>query len=122
MAKISEDTLNNWSKPPSYTEETKLSNSKSMVDDAIRNFDDFNGHRIKIIGQGSYENDTNIRLDSDIDINVCYTEIFHYDLPPNISAADLGFSNNGLQYTVINFKTKLKSFVFSFHFLISKIK
>ncbi len=35
MAKFSEESLNGWTKPPSDTEETKLSNSERMVKEAI---------------------------------------------------------------------------------------
>lgn len=35
MAKFTEDTLTNWTKPPSDAEQTKLENSEKMVRDAI---------------------------------------------------------------------------------------
>ena len=81
MARFSEETLTNWTKPPSDTEETKLSNSERMVKDAINEDPKLSGMGTEVFGQGSYANDTNVRLNSDIDINVRYTDAFYYDIP-----------------------------------------
>ena len=35
-----------------------------------------NSMNIKIFGQGSYVNDTNVRLNSDVDLNVQYVDAF----------------------------------------------
>jgi len=44
----------------------------------------------EVFGQGSYTNDTNVKLNSDIDINVRFTGGFYFDLPENKSEEDLG--------------------------------
>lgn len=78
--KYSEDQLINWTKPASDTEEQKANNAISMVAEAI---DDYNwGHyslaKPKVLLKGSYKSNTNVRLDSDVDLYVlfeshCYT-------------------------------------------------
>ncbi len=72
MSNFSEDTLSNWIKPPSDSEETKLSNSERMVKKALSEDPVLSNKSIEVFGQGSYANDTNVRLNSDIDINVRY--------------------------------------------------
>ena len=76
MAKFSEETLNGWRKPPSDSEETKLTNAENRIRQAIAKSDDLKAFEISVFGQGSYANDTNVRLESDVDINVCCTSTF----------------------------------------------
>lgn len=40
--------------------------------------------------QGSYRNRTNVRQDSDVDVCVLCEDTFYYDLPPGVSARDVG--------------------------------
>ena len=108
MTKFSEETLTNWTSPPSDTEETKLSNAESMVKDAIRNSALLSDKSIEVFGQGSYANNTNVRLNSDIDINICYTGGFYFDLPPNMSQQDFGLGNPST-YSLEQFKDDVYS-------------
>lgn len=80
MAKFSEETLTGWTKPPSATEQAKLENSERMVRDAINSDEKLNKKWTETFGQGSYANKTNVRLNSDIDINVCHLGGFYYNL------------------------------------------
>ncbi|NAY91398.1 nucleotidyltransferase [Muricauda sp. JGD-17] len=93
MPKISEETLNNWRRPPSDAEETKLNNAERMVREAISEDETLLSKSIEVFGQGSYANDTNVKLNSDIDINVCYNDGFYYDLPNDVSKDDAGLGN-----------------------------
>ena len=77
MAKFSEETLNGWRKPPSDTEEGKLTNAESRIRQAITKSEELKAYDITVFGQGSYANDTNVRLESDVDINVCCTSAFY---------------------------------------------
>lgn len=90
MAKISEDTLSNLTKPPSDTEENKLSNAEKMVKEAINEDEKLKLKSTETFGQGSYANDTNVKLNSDIDLNVRYTGGFYFSLPPNTEESDVG--------------------------------
>lgn len=90
MAKFTEDTLSNWTKPPSETEETKLSNAERMVREAINEDEKLRKKSTETFGQGSYANDTNVRLNSDIDINVCFTGGFYFELPEGATETEVG--------------------------------
>ena len=107
MPRYSEETLNNWRKPPSDTEETKLSNVESMVRDCINEDPILKGMKIKTFGQGSYVNDTNIRLNSDVDLNVKYTDGFYYDLPSGVDPIDFGITPS--PYSAQDFKNDVQS-------------
>lgn len=108
MARFSEDTLNSWRKPPSDTEEEKLSNAGRIVRRAIRDDSLLRNLDVKIFGQGSYANDTNVRLNSDIDINVQYQGAFYFDLPPNTDRSQFGL-NNPPSYSVEAFKNDVQN-------------
>ena len=108
MGKFSEETLNNWRKPPSTTEETKLSNIERMVRECINADDTLKSMGIKTFGQGSYVNDTNVRLNSDVDLNVQYVDAFYFDLPSGITRSDFGL-NNPTSYSAADFKNHVQS-------------
>ena len=108
MPKYSEDTLNNWWKPPSDTEETKLSNIERMVKECINEDPNLKGMNIKIFGQGSYVNDTNVRLNSDVDLNIKYVDAFYFDLPQGKTREDFGL-NNPISYSAREFKNHVQS-------------
>lgn len=109
MAKYSEQILTNWSKPPSDNEQTKLENSARMVREAIQSDYILNKKSTEIFGQGSYANDTNVRLNSDIDINIRYTDAFYFDLPPNTTKSDVGIGNlPAASYTFDEFKNDVE--------------
>ncbi|WP_443633768.1 nucleotidyltransferase [Candidatus Marifrigoribacter sp. Uisw_064] len=103
MAKLTEDQLTSYTKPPSKTEETKLKNSESSVRDAISSNEKLKKKSTETFGQGSYANNTNVRLNSDIDINVCYTGGFYYTLPKEKTKEELGLTNPAT-YTYTEFK------------------
>ena len=106
--KYSEETLNNWRNPPSDTEEEKLTNVERMVRNCINEDATLKGMKIKIFGQGSYVNDTNVRLNSDIDLNVQYVDGFYYDVPPGTTPSDFGL-NSPSQYSATAFKNDVQS-------------
>jgi hypothetical protein len=93
MAKYAEDQLTSWTKPPSDSEHTKLENSERMVKDAISSDEKLKQKSTETFGQGSYANKTNVRLNSDIDINVRYTGGFYFDLPPDTEEKDVGIDS-----------------------------
>ncbi|WP_370398557.1 nucleotidyltransferase [Tenacibaculum dicentrarchi] len=99
MAKYNEDTLNRWRKPPSNTEETKLSNAERMIKEAISENDELNGMDIDIYGKGSYANDTNVRLNSDIDICVCLRDTIFIQLPKNKEQEDFGYKDSSYKFS-----------------------
>lgn len=108
MAKFTEETLTNWTKPPSVTEETKLQNAERMVREAIAEDEKLSALSTETFGQGSYANDTNVKLNSDIDINVRYTGGFYFDLPTGKTRSDFGL-NSPSEYSVEEFKNDIET-------------
>lgn len=98
MAKYTEQQLTNWTRPPSDTEQTKLENSERMVREAISSDEKLKTKTTETFGQGSYANNTNVRLNSDIDINVRYSDGFYYDLPTDKTKEDFGITPTTYSY------------------------
>lgn len=88
MPKFTEQTLDGWRKPASETEEQKISNAISMIKDAINLHDTLKSMSIEIIVQGSYGNNTNIKIDSDIDVCAMLKDTFYYDLRDGATKAN----------------------------------
>lgn len=88
MATEWENKFSNWTKPPSDTEENKLTNAETMVRDAIKANPELIDKNIEIFGQGSYADNTNVRLNSDIDICVRLMDTFYFDLPEGMTRED----------------------------------
>jgi hypothetical protein len=99
MPKLSEDNLISYTKPPSDTEESKLTNAERLVNKAIKDDKTLKAMTIKVFGQGSYANDTNVRLNSDIDINVRFDDACYFDLPDGKKQSDFGITPfNGITF------------------------
>ena len=106
MVRFTEDQLISFTKPASDTEEQKLENAKKAIKTAINN-DSKLSQKIEIFGQGSYANDTNVKNNSDIDINVMYKEGFYYKIPPNTKKEDFGIVNT-FSYSFKEFKNDVE--------------
>lgn len=110
MPKFSEKTLTNWTKPPSNTEETKLENAERMVREAISGHEKLKEKSTEIFGQGSYANNTNVRLNSDIDINVRYTGGYYFSLPEDTTEEDVGIAHiSSSGYSFSEFKDDVEN-------------
>ncbi len=79
-----------WAKPPSETEEDKGSRAAKMVNDAMRDTGFLAGRTFSVYPVGSYRNNTNIRLGSDVDIAIVLHDAFFYEVPPGRQAAEFG--------------------------------
>ena len=105
MAKFTEEQLISFTKPASDKEEQKLENAKKAIKDAIYNDPKLSKESIEIFGQGSYANDTNVKNNSDIDINVmhygCY---YHSPIPLNTKKEDFNLGNTPCSYSYKDFK------------------
>src|SRR5690349_10711128 len=108
MAKFSEETLTSWTWPPSDSEETKLQNAERMITEAISNDQKLSKKSTETFGQGSYANDTNVRLNSDIDINVRYKGGFYFHLPDGKTREDFDL-NTPTEYSFEEFKTDVEN-------------
>lgn len=79
MARDWEATLRSWVKPPSDNEDTKRNKTETEIKEALRASSTLKNVRYKVYAKGSYANNTNVRLDYDVDIAVECTEFFYYD-------------------------------------------
>jgi len=81
-----------WQRPASETEEAKIEAAARRIGGALRHSKFLPLRSWRIVKQGSYHNNTNIRADSDMDLGVCLTDAFFSDGPaydrPNM--AELG--------------------------------
>lgn len=87
-----EDQLAKWVKPSSDNEVERQERALRMVQDAIAESDELEGVNPKIYAKGSYANNTNVRMDSDVDIVVECHKLFYWDYasyvtPPNPALA-----------------------------------
>jgi hypothetical protein len=108
MARDWESIFRNWSKPSSDTEEQKCENAERMIRDAIRGSRSLSGRTIEIFPQGSYQNNTNVRQDSDVDICVRCMDVFFYEIPneAGFTREDAGISD--ASYTYSQFKNEVE--------------
>ena len=79
-----------WAKPPSETEEAKGSRAASMINDAVRETGILAGRNFSVYPTGSYRNNTNIRLGSDVDVALVSHDAIFYVLPPGHRPEEFG--------------------------------
>lgn len=106
MAKYTNEQLSAMARPASDTEEQKLTNAENAVKNALSKHTLASGE-YEVFGQGSYANNTNIRNNSDIDINVCYTGGFYYHLPVGRTKEEYGLTNP-TTYSYYQFKNDVE--------------
>jgi hypothetical protein len=94
-----------WSKPPSETEEAKASRAATMIREAIAEHEPLRQKRTSVYATGSYRNNTNTRLESDIDIAVVLHDCFFSEYPAGKppQATDLGHGA-GVSYGLSAFR------------------
>jgi hypothetical protein len=93
-----EDKFQTWAMPPSQAEQEKATNAERAIRRAITDDKTLSKMDIKIIQQGSYRANTNVRLDSDVDICVCLQEPFFCNYPPGKTREDFGNVANKMTY------------------------
>ncbi len=95
MAKDWHETFKSWAKPPTETEEEKGSLAANTIRAAVRESPALASRNFEVYATGSYRNNTNVELASDIDVAIVLTEAVYYELPPTGSPtrAELGFKD-----------------------------
>ena len=78
MAKDWEFTLRSWVKPPSDYEDSKRNKTEAEIKAALKASQALANVKYKVYAKGSYANNTNVRLDYDVDIAVECTEFAYY--------------------------------------------
>ncbi len=83
-----------WHRPPSDAEEGRVQRAARMIHEVVRSDPNIGKHNVEVIPQGSYHNNTNVRLNSDMDLCVRFGHQFVWKIPPDldVTAADLGIN------------------------------
>lgn len=106
-----ESLLSQWAKLPSNSEQTRREIAERVlaIQSAIANSDSLRNRDIRVSVQGSYRNNTNVRLYTDVDINVCLMDIFttDYTFARGYSDKKLGISDAA--YTHPRFRNELEA-------------
>ncbi|MGP5061462.1 nucleotidyltransferase domain-containing protein [Psychrobacter celer] len=107
MSKFSAQTLRSWERPASESEEQRISNAIRMIKEAINSSEVLKTRRnnIEVFIQGSYENNTNVRANSDIDVCVMLKHPFFALYPIGYDRGDYGFTSGN--YSFNQFKRDL---------------
>jgi hypothetical protein len=106
-----EATFRAWTGPSSPTEEAKRDRAEEEIRQALRKFAPLTDRTFKVYTKGSYKNNTNVRLDSDVDICAELTEFFKYDRSENTANAtldQLGVVPYTGDYSIERFKNEVE--------------
>ncbi len=114
MPKFTEDQLTAMCRPASRTEEDKINNAAHLLRQALAASSIVNSSQYEVFGQGSYANNTNIRQNSDIDINVCYTGGFYYHIPDGKTKEDYGLGQP-IDYSYPAFKNHIEQMLVAYY-------
>lgn len=98
------DRFSHWERSESTTETGTIERAEANVSAAIANNSWLNAQRVKIAGQGSYFNRTNVRREADIDLRIVHPLLkVEYHENVHRPAADqlLSYSDGGLTFEQI---------------------
>ena len=93
-----EDTFRSWAKAPSESERERCENAESVICDALNNDEVLAQKNILVFTQGSYKNNTYVKLDSDVDICIMLKDVFYADYPEGCSGDMYGHSDSDFTY------------------------
>jgi hypothetical protein len=97
--------------PPSASEEDRRQRTEQQIRDALRQYEPLKGRPYKVYTKGSYANNTNVRLNYDVDIAVEYRGYFYsglcFDLAGQPDSA-VGLVDTTDPYTRDDFKQDIK--------------
>lgn len=102
-----EDWLRAAARRPSDNEDQKRDRTESQIREALAGYKPLNGKKYRVYSKGSYANNTNVRLDYDVDIAVEYYNYFYYEMALDLRGAkdsDVGLVDSGDAYTRDQFK------------------
>ncbi|API61072.1 hypothetical protein BSL82_10290 [Tardibacter chloracetimidivorans] len=92
------DRFTHWERPESVSEGGTIERAKTNVSAAIADNSWLNGQRVRVEGQGSYFNRTNVRREADIDLRVVHP-LLKVDYADNVylpaAQGMLGYSDAG---------------------------
>ena len=97
-------------KRPSDSEETKRASTEAQIREALGDYEPLNGRPYRVYVKGSYANNTNVRLNYDVDIAVEYYGYFYSDLCFELEGQDksvVGIVDSDDPYTRAEFKADI---------------
>lgn len=99
------DKFSRWSAPPSDSEEQKIDRTIRAIKSAISNDTTLKFKDIEVFVQGSYNNNTNVRRESDVDVAVVCHDSLISDYPEGLTRDDVGLI--AADYTYVQFKSDI---------------
>jgi hypothetical protein len=102
-----EQWLRRSAQPPSDNEDQKRERTEKQIKEALRSYGPLQGRNYAVYAKGSYANNTNVRLDYDVDIAVEYRGFIYYDLEFDLkgkSPESVGIRPSTDPYTRAEFK------------------
>ena len=104
--------LTAWEQPASNTEEAKIERAATMVRAAVGRSDWIVSQGVSVLPQGSYFNNTNVRLDADMDLRAVHP-LKHYVYLPGViqeyadSALKVAYSGETFEAVSARMRTEL---------------
>lgn len=87
-----EEAFQNWSAPASKTEQEKSANAENGIGSAVQADQKLAERNVSVFAQGSYAANTNIRLESDVDVCVLCRDTFFFDMAAGKTREDYGIT------------------------------
>lgn len=95
---MEESRLQGWSAPISTSEDERCQRAERMVKEAMDGGQIYGGCNLSIISKGSYKNNTNVRLESDVDVTITCNDFFYYKLPQGCTIDDMNIAKAEINY------------------------
>lgn len=106
-----EDWLRTAAEPPSNNEDDKRQRTEDQIRAALAAYEGLQGRPYVVYAKGSYANNTNVRLNYDVDIAVEYRGFFYFDRCFDLkgwSKAQAGIVDNASAYSRSDFKRDIR--------------
>lgn len=106
-----EQWLKNAARRPSDSEDSRRQKTEDEIRAALAGYAPLRGKPYVVYAKGSYANNTNVRLNYDVDVAVEYTGYFYYDFvldAEGYGPTEAGFSMSSDSYTRDDFKADIK--------------
>lgn len=98
------DRLTHWERPPSDNEEAQIQRAADAARTLVTASPILTGERVTIMPQGSYFNNTNVRLEADMDLRVQLPDVYidyDSDVDPIAAYQAEGYRDTGRTYQEI---------------------
>jgi predicted nucleotidyltransferase len=105
-----EEWLRNAKEPPSVNEDSKRERTENQIREALKSYEPLQGRPYRVYTKGSYANNTNVRLNYDVDIAVEYFGYFYSDMMFDLKdrpKSDVGVVSSDDPYTRAEFKADI---------------